>query len=91
MRQEVGEAVAGRGVMLAVGGGFGFEAVAGVVSGDADDAVRALGADAAGHFGADEVEGKRRLPEGVLAAEAFAESVADEVHLLFPVLNLREL
>ena len=78
-------------MVFAVGVDFGAEAVARVVRGDADDAVRALGADAAGHFGADEVEGKRRLPEGVLAAEAFAEGVADEVHLLFPVLNLREL
>ena len=67
-------------MVFAVGVDFGVEAVARVVRGDADDAMRALGADAAGHVGADEVKGQWCLPEGVLAAELFAQGVGDEVH-----------
>ena len=40
----------------------------------------AVSADFAGHFGVDEVEGQRRLPEGILAFQLLAESVGDEVH-----------
>ena len=80
LRQAVREAKGRRGMVFAVGVGFGAEAVARVVRGNADDAMRALGADAAGHVSADEVEGEWRLPEGVLAAELFAQGVGDEVH-----------
>ena len=74
------EAKGRRGIVFAVGVDFGGEAVARVVRGDADDAMRALGADAAGHVGADEVKGQWCLPEGVLAAELFAQGIGDEVH-----------
>ena len=80
LRQQVGKAERRRTMVFAVGVDAGGEAVAVVMRSDADDAVRAVSADFAGHFGVDEVEGQRRLPEGILAFQLLAEDVGDEVH-----------
>ena len=80
LRQQVGKAERRRTMVFAVGIDAGGEAVAVVMRSDADDAVRAVSADFAGHFGVDEVEGQRRLPEGILAFQLLAEGVGDEVH-----------
>ena len=80
LRQQVGKAERRRTMVFAVGVDAGGKAVAVVMRSDTDDAVRAVSADFAGHFGVDEVEGQRRLPEGILAFQLLAEGVGDEVH-----------